>query len=123
MVDRADKMKDAIEWVKKKGFTEIKANAEDLEDMDVDAPSSFERKRDEEEFVPDISGKKMGAKSYFEIAIKTDETRRLVTKWKLLSKMASMKNGKLYLLAPRGSKSFTDGLVKQYNIQAKVYSI
>jgi hypothetical protein len=121
MVEKESKIKSAIEWVKKRGFTDIKANVTD--DEDIETPSSFERKKDDESFVPDISGKKLGAKSYFELAIKTDETRRLVTKWKLLSKMAALKNGKLYLLAPRGSKSFTDDLVKTYNIQAKVYSI
>ncbi len=108
----------AINWAQKKGFSDIRAVHEGFE-----APKSFTRKEDESTVTPDLSGLKTGGKSYVEIALKTDNVQRKITKWKLLSTLASVKGGKLYLLAPRGHKAFTDNLVKTYNIDAKVVSI
>jgi len=55
--------------------------------------------------------------------LKTEENDRQVSKYKLLSTMAGMKSGKLYLLAPKGHKAYVDKMVKKYNISADVISI
>ncbi len=108
----------AITWAKKHGFSNIKANTEDYE-----IPAGFTRKGETEAYVPDISGSKLGGKSYVEIALKTEDNDDQVSKYKLLSTMASIKSGKLYLLAPKGHKAYVDKMVKQYNISADVISI
>lgn len=108
----------AILWAKKHGFSNIKANTEDYE-----APAGFTRKDQSDQYIPDISGSKLGGKSYVEIALKSEANDNQVSKYKLLSTMASIKSGKLYLLAPKGHKAFVDKMVKQYNISAEVVSI
>ena len=108
----------AIHWAKKNGFSNIKANTEDYE-----TPAGFTRRNEDIAYVPDISGVRLGGKSYVEIAMKTEENEEQVSKYKLLSTMASMKSGKLYLLAPKGHKAYVDKMVKQYNISADVISI
>ncbi|MEM7106182.1 MAG: hypothetical protein AAF502_23835 [Bacteroidota bacterium] len=114
-MDKSLIIEKAIQWAKGKGFSEIKANHEDYE-----TPSHFTRTGDDLPYIPDITGIKMGSKNYVEIATKTDETERLVSKWKLLATMAGMKGGKLFLLAPKGHKSFTEGLVDRYSLNAEV---
>lgn len=118
--EKQEMIEQLVDFAKKRGFDDLKVN--DPAD-DHDSPDSFMRKNDEESFAPDATGLKYGAKSYFEIALKSENEQRIVSKWQLLSKLAQMKNGKLYLLAPRGSKSFADRLVDRYNIVAEVYSI
>ena len=110
----------ALKWAERKGFSDIKANQDDYE-----APKAYMRQKgnEEEAFVPDLSGRKLGSKSFIEIALKSDNMRRAVTKWKLLSTLAAMKRGKLYLLAPHGHRKFADDLIKTHNISANVISI
>lgn len=106
----------AIRWAKKKGFSGIKANY-----GEYDAPVQYTKPNEDDTFTPDITGKKRGGKSYFEIAIKTTENmERRVTKWKLLSTLSSIKGGKLFLLAPSGHKAFTERVLKKYNLNAQL---
>ena len=58
----------------------------------------------------------MGTKSYIEIALKTDDMRATISKWKLFGTLAAQKGGKLYLLAARGHKSFAERIVQQHNL-------
>lgn len=108
----------AIEWTRKQGFSEIKANY-----SDYDAPISFQKPNSDASYTPDITGVKMGGKSFFEIVLKTEQVRQKVTKWMLLSTMAARKGGKLYLLAPRGHKSFAADIVEQHHLNAQIVSI
>jgi len=118
-MDKNQKMyKSAILWAKKHGFVKIKANTEEYE-----TPNGFTRPGVDEKLIPDISGSRLGSKSYVEIALKTDETQNQVSKWQLLSTMAKMKDGSFFLLAPKGHKAYTDKMVKQYNINATVVGI
>ena len=108
----------AIKWAKKQGFQNIKANY-----MDYETPAQFNRKGQEAAFIPDITGTGLGGKNYVEIAMKSEDIPNMVSKWKLLSTMASIKGGKFYLLAPRGHKAFTVNIVEKHNLEAKVVSI
>ncbi len=108
----------AITWAQRQGLTNIKANHGDFE-----MPSQFKRPGEDQPVIPDITGFRTGNKNYIEIAEKTDEVQRIVSRWKLLGTMAAMKGGKLYLLAPRGHKAFTEDLVTRYNLSAKIVSI
>lgn len=108
----------ALDWTKKRGFSNIKANHDEYE-----TPGSFSRNGDEDPFIPDITGLKTGGKSYIEVATKTTDVTSRVSKWKLLSMMAARKGGQLYLLAPRGHKRFAEDIVKVYNLNATIKSI
>lgn len=109
----------AVKWVEKKSISSMRAKADGY-----DEPKSFLNKRTQESVQPDLSfTTKSGAKHYTDIALKSEQKQKLVTRWKLLSLMASMNSGKLHLLAPRGHKMFTKRLVDQYNINARVSSL
>ena len=112
-------IENAIAWVERKTTTSIKAKAEGYED-----PKAFLNQRTKEEVQPDISYEtSTGARHYTDIALKHENPQKLVTRWKLLSMLASMKNGKLHLLTPKGHKMFTEKLVRKYNINAFISSI
>ncbi len=105
--------------VKKKGFENIRANAEGYE-----TPAKIRRGKDTEEyFIPDVTGEVNGRKSYFELGMKSEDERELVTKWRLLSSLASYKHGKLYLAVPRGHMAFTNRILADYPIQAEVVKL
>ena len=109
----------ALSWLSTRPFTELKSIHEDHED-----PQSFNNKSTGGSIQPDVSFRSSnGGKNYLEIALKTDNVQALVTKWKLLSTIATMKKGKLFLMSPKGHKMFTQRLVGDYSISAKVYSI
>lgn len=108
----------AIEWAQKKADMELKSVHPDFEDTKI-----FTNKATQEETQADISFIRSNGKHFTEIAVKTDNPRKLVTRWKLLSMMANMKRGKLHLLAPKGHKMFTQRMVEQYSISAKIYSL
>jgi hypothetical protein len=111
--------KKAIAWAKKRGFENIKANVEDLEQ-----PRSFSRPGSDEVIIPDLTGTRTGNKSYIQIALKEDDKQEVISKWKLFGTLAARKGGKLYLLAARGHKSFTERIVDKYDLpNATVVSI
>ena len=118
-MSKAEYMEDAIKWASKKPVVTLKAQHEGY-----DPPQVFTNKETNHEVQADISFVVHGgAKHYSDVALKTEDQQALVTRWKLLSTMAAIKRGKLHLLAPRGHKSFAQGLVDQYNISAKVYAL
>jgi hypothetical protein len=104
--------------VRPKGFEIVKANVEGYE-----PPARLKRKGEDEGFIPDATGTINGKKSYFELALKTEKISDLVTKWKLMSNLAQFRGGKLYLVAPKGHVAFTNRLLKDYPIQAKLVKI
>lgn len=105
----------AIKWAEKQGYKEIKSIGEGY-----DSPTSYTQAGEEQPIIPDVTGLQMGRKSYFEIATKADDIRRKISKWKLLSTLAAMKGGKLFLLAPRGHKAFAESMVEKHNLSARV---
>lgn len=114
-MSKKDFFEKAINWAKKKGYSSIKANF-----GEYDAPVQYTKSNEEDTFTPDITGRKRGGKSYFEIALKTDDIQRKITKWELLSTLSTVKGGRLFLLAPSGHKAFVERILKKYNLNAKL---
>jgi hypothetical protein len=115
----------AITWVKQRGYSKVKVN---LEDEEVEKPTSFKQPSsspDEEEYyiTPDITAVMRGNKCYFEIAMKSENKQDLITKWKLLDRLASIKEGKFFLFTPHGHRAFADRLIKQHDINATLINI
>lgn len=108
----------AIQWVKSKSISSLRAKYEDLE-----PPKTFINHSTQEEIQADISFITRGGRHYTDIALKSDQPQKLITKWKVLSEMAALKEGKLYLLAPRGHKMFVQKLVETYKINATIHSL
>ena len=109
----------AIDWVKNQGYDKIRANAEGF-----DAPSTFRRDTEGGEIMaPDITAVKSRRKSYFEIALKDGELEHNVSKWKLISAVATAQNGKLYLLAPHGHKAFATRTAERHDIEAEIVAL
>ena len=118
-MSKQDYLQAAVAWAEKKVVTDLKASLDGYE-----APKSFFNRTANIQVEPDITFKTSnGGKHYTEIALKSEAEQDLVTKWKFLSTLASMKNGKLHLLAPKGHKMFTNKLVTDYNIDAQVHSL
>ncbi|TDB64466.1 hypothetical protein [Arundinibacter roseus] len=107
-----------VKWAQSHGFKDICANIEGYE-----TPKSYERTQDKQVFTPDVTGVNMFNKHYLEVSMKTDKLMKDISKWKLLSELASMKGGKLYLMAPRGHVRFTRDVITQHNIPAEVIKI
>lgn len=108
-------LKSAIKILEKKGFESIKADMPEFT-----PPAALVRQSDERIYTPDITAVRYNCKSYFEIAKKTTDINHLVAKWKLLAKLAKMKNGEFQIFVPRGAMSFTRDIVAKYNITAEV---
>ena len=109
---------EVVNWVKNNRFSDIKAN---LEGHSI--PTSYSKPGEDQPYVPDVTGMKLGVKSYFEVATKEENPERSIRKWKLLSTLAEMRNGSLFLFAPRGHKAFVTNVVKERNLKAKVISL
>lgn len=112
----------ALEWVRKRGYNKVKANV-DMEG--VEPPTSFKQEADGEEslITPDITATMRGNKCYFEIAVKTDEKTDLITKWKLLDRLASIREGKFFLFTPHGHRAFADRIIRNHEINATLVNI
>lgn len=106
-------LKKAINWARNKGFSNIKANCQGFEQ-----PSKFSKQEEEQLsiYIPDITGKKLGDKFYVEVATKTENKQGSVSKWKLLSTLAKMQGGKLFLLTPKGHRAFAERIIKKHNL-------
>ena len=112
------KLPKVIQWLKLKGFSNIKANLDGFED-----PKAYQYQAQGDRFVPDATAIKFGQKCYFEVALKSEEVNRSLRKWKLLSALADMKNGTLYLFTPRGHKAFVERMVAKRQLNAEIISV
>ena len=105
----------AVNWVQSKGYNDIKAVLDEFE-----APKSFTQSSTNSLIAPDITGISMGRKCYFEVALKSDNERQVVNKWKLLSYLAGNKQGKLIIFAPHGHKAFAKRIIEITKFMAEI---
>ena len=116
--EKKDYIEKAIEYAKSKGFKDFKASLDEFDD-----PKSFTKVSSDKEILPDFTARRRGKKHYFDVALKTDDIQPLITKWKLLSQLAELKNSKLILFAPRGHKAFAERLTRLYKVPATVEAL
>lgn len=108
----------AVQHVQSRGFASIKAELEGYE-----SPTHYTAQQKGISYCPDLTAMNGKGKFYFEIAYKTDATRELVSKWKLLETMAEMKHGKLNILVPYGQNRFAQELITEHKINAKLIKL
>lgn len=108
-----------IAVLSKKGYKQFEADLP----PDYEAPPAIKSASSDTSFTPDIRAIKSGQKAYIEISERSgdkDALEKLVTKWKLLARMASIKDGVFAILTPPGTITFTQNLITQYNIEARM---
>ncbi len=108
----------AINWIRGKSYRRVKSKFEDFED-----PISYARKSDDKELVPHFTGEKSSGKDYIDIGLKSDNKQSKISRWRLFSTLADMKNGKFILLVPRGHKAFVNRIMKRHDINAELVNI
>ena len=109
----------AVVWAEKKATISLKTISEGYEN-----PQIFTSKTTQEEFQADLSYVTHGGiKHYSVVALKNENPQKTVAKWKVLSFLASMKRGKLHLLAPIGHKAYTEKLVNIHDINAIIHAL
>lgn len=109
----------AVVWAEKKATISLKSVSEGYEN-----PRIFTSRTTHEEIQADLSYVTHGGvKHYSVIALKNENLKKTVSKWKVLSFLASMKRGKLHLLAPNGHKAFTEKLVNTNDINAVIHTL
>ncbi|GAB3998111.1 hypothetical protein GCM10028807_44930 [Spirosoma daeguense] len=105
-------------WARIRGFVDIKANIEGFP-----KPGGYGRKQDGQSFIPDVTGSQFDHKSYFEVVLKTNNVDELLSKLKLLSQLAALNGGQLYLMAPKGHMPFTKNLIADSRITAELVNL
>ncbi|WKN29736.1 hypothetical protein PZB74_12235 [Porifericola rhodea] len=112
-------LQQAVRLLEKKGYSDIKAELPDYE-----SPTSFTEKNSDKSYTPDLTGEKDMGKDYFQV-VEGDKKniQDVVSKWKLFSNLAKIKNGQFYLLVPYGKKKYTTELMREYNIDAELMKL
>ena len=118
-MDKERYVEKAVKWAEKKAVVSLKSISEGYE-----SPRVFVSKTTQDEIQADLSfDAKDGIKHYSVVALKNENQKKTVAKWKVLSFLASMKRGDLHLLVPDGHKSYTLKLVNKFNINAVIHML
>ncbi len=108
-----------IPMLESQGYQNFRAEVPNYDD-----PNGFTlQNSDELRFVPDLSARKNDKKTYFDIASKKSDPQKLISKWKLLSTMANLRQGNFKIVAPRGTVLYTRGLLEKYQINAELVRV
>jgi hypothetical protein len=118
-MDKERYVEKAVKWAERKAVVSLKSISERYE-----SPKVFVRKTTQDEIQADLSFvTKVGVKHYSVVALKKENHKKTVPKWKVLSFLASMKGGNLHLLVSNGHKSNTLKLVNKFNINAVIHML
>jgi hypothetical protein len=118
-MDKERYLEKAVKWAERKAVVSLKSISEGYE-----SPKVFVSKTTQDEIQADLSFVTSGGvKHYSVVALKNENQKKTVAKWKVLSFLASMKRGNLHLLAPDGHKSYTLKLVNKFNINAVIHML
>lgn len=102
---------DSINYLKHKGFENIKADVEGYE-----TPKSYLKKDSDVTITPDIIAERAGIKHYFEISLKSEEPHLLKSKWRFLDVLTRMKNHRFKIITRRGHYKFTEEMLSDLNL-------
>ena len=102
---------DSINYLKHKGFENIKADVEGYE-----TPKSYLKKDSDVTITPDIIAERAGIKHYFEISLKSEEPHLLKSKWRFLDVLTRMNNHRFKIITRRGHYKFTEEMLSDLNL-------
>ncbi len=109
---------DSINYLKHKGFENIKADVEGYE-----TPKSYLKKDSDVTITPDIIAERAGIKHYFEISLKSEEPHLLKSKWRFLDVLTRMKNHRFKIITRRGHYKFTEEMLSDLNLNKKLIKL
>lgn len=110
----SDILSNSLAYLEKIGFENIQANAEGYE-----TPKSYHKRGSDIEVTPDIVAEKEGRKHYFELSLKSDETRLLKSKWLFLNTLSTMTSSRFKIITTRGHYKFTNEMLEAINLTDK----
>ncbi len=109
-----DFFKETIEYLKSKGFTNIKA------DLDgYDSPKGYKKKGTDIVITPDIVAEKDGKKHFFDLSLKTEKPKLLKSKWLFLDMLSQIKSCTFKIITTRGHYKFTDEMLSDISLHRK----
>lgn len=109
-----DILSDSLAYLEKIGFENIKAKAEGYE-----TPKSYLKKGSDITITPDIVAEKEGRKHYFELSLKSEETRLLQSKWLFINTLSTMTSSRFKIITTRGHYKFTSEMLDAINLSDK----
>jgi len=109
---------ESIEYLKKKGFENIRADAEGFE-----KPKSYHKKGSEISITPDIVAERAGIKHYFDISLKSGQPTLLKSKWRFLEVLTRMKNHRFKIITRKGHYKFTNEMLADLNLSKNMIKI
>ena len=110
----SDILSNSLAYLEKIGFENIQADAEGYE-----TPKSYLQKGSDINVTPDIVAEKEGRKHYFELSLKSDETRLLKSKWLFLNTLSTMTASRFKIITTRGHYKFTNEMLDAINLSDK----
>lgn len=110
----SDILSDSLTYLENIGFENIKADAEGYE-----SPKSYHKKGSDIEITPDIVAEKEGRKHYFELSLKSDQTRLLKSKWLFINTLSNMNSSRFKIITTRGHYKFTNEMLEDINLSDK----
>ena len=118
MENKQDYIQRAADWAQASGFTEVRANASGYE-----KPITYNRQQDSQSFTPDVTGKQFDQKSYFDVLVSTADRQQVISRLKLLSQLAAVRGGHLYVMVPKGHQPFAKNIVAECQVAAEVINL
>lgn len=110
----SDILSDSLTYLENIGFENIKADAEGYE-----SPKSYHKKGSDIEITPDIVAEKEGRKHYFELSLKSEQTRLLKSKWLFINTLSNMNSSRFKIITTRGHYKFTNEMLEDINLSDK----
>lgn len=111
-------LQDSINYLEKKGFENIQADAEGYE-----TPKGYTKMDSGDTVTPDIVAERAGIKHYFELSLKTEEPQLLKSKWRFLDVLTRMKNHRFKIITRRGHYKFTNDMLADLNLDKNLIKI
>ena len=116
--ENSNAIKDSVEHLERKGFTNIKADIEGFE-----TPKSYLKKEGGMIVTPDIVAERAGIKHYFEVSLKSSRPALLKSKWRFLEVLSRMKNSRFKIITRRGHYKFTREMLMDLNLKKNLIKI
>ena len=110
----SDFLNDSLNYLKKNGFENIKADTEGYE-----TPKSYSKVGSDIVITPDIIAEKEGRKHFFELSLKSSKPKLLKSKWLFLNTLSNLKSHSFRLITTRGHYKFTNEMLDGINLSNK----
>lgn len=110
----SDFLNDSLDYLKQKGFKNIKADIEGYE-----TPKSYSKVGSDIVITPDIVAEKEGRKHIFDIGLKSSKPNLLKSKWLFLNTLSNLKSHQFKLITTRGHYKFTNEMLSNINLNDK----